>query len=117
MAKVRYEGEQVKVQAEAQAAARVAQANGEAEAAIVQARAQSQAAILRAQGDSQAATLTGEAQAHVIQEIGAAVAANPSVVNYEQAHRWNGAMPATMLGGGTSPLTMFNVPAQGAGKG
>ncbi|HEY2133315.1 MAG TPA: prohibitin family protein [Acetobacteraceae bacterium] len=123
VAKVRYEGEQVKVQAEAQAAARVAQANGEAEAAIVQARAQSQAAILRAQGESQAATLTGEAQAHVIQQIGAAVAANPSVVNYEQAHRWNGAMPATMLGGGTSPLTMFNVPApvpataQAAGKG
>jgi regulator of protease activity HflC (stomatin/prohibitin superfamily) len=111
VAKVRYEGEQAKVQAEAQAAARIAQANGEAESAIVQARAQRQAAILRAEGDSQAATLTGEAQAHVIQQIGAAVAANPSVVTYEQAHRWNGQMPATVLGGGsTSPLTMFNVP-------
>jgi modulator of FtsH protease HflC len=38
------------------------------------------------------------------------VAANPSVITYEQAHRWNGQMPATVLGGGTSPLTMFNVP-------
>jgi membrane protease subunit HflC len=60
VAKVRFEGEQAKVQAEAQAAARIAQANGAAESAVVQARADRQAAILRAEGDSQAATLTGD---------------------------------------------------------
>ncbi len=69
--KVRFEGEQQKVQADAQAAVRVAQANGEAQATIAQARSQREAAILRAEGDAQATTLVGEAQARVIQEVGA----------------------------------------------
>jgi regulator of protease activity HflC (stomatin/prohibitin superfamily) len=108
--KVRYEGEQAKVQAEAQAAVRIAAANGDAEAAIAQARAARESAILRAEGDSQAATLTGDAQARVIQQVGAAVAANPGVVAYETAHRWNGQMPGTVFGGGSSPLAMLNLP-------
>lgn len=109
--KVRYEGEQAKVQAEAQASARIAQANGESQATIAQAHGQREAAILRAQGDSQAALLVGDADARVIQQVGAAVAANPGVVAYEQAHRWNGQMPATLLGGGASPATLFSLPA------
>ena len=109
--RVRYEGEQAKVQAEAQAAVRVAQANGEAEAAVAQARAQREASILRAQGDAEAATLNGNAQAAVIKEIGAAVATNPTVVTYEASHRWNGQLPATMLGSGSSPLAMFSIPS------
>ena len=43
VSKIRFEGEQAKVQAEAQAAARIAQANGEAEAQIAQARGQREA--------------------------------------------------------------------------
>ena len=108
--KVRFEGEQQKVQADAQAAVRVAQANGEAQATIAQARSQREAAILRAEGDAQATTLVGEAQARVIQEVGASVGGNPSVVSYETAHRWNGQMPSTLFGGATSPLTMLNLP-------
>ena len=110
VAKVRYEGEQAKVQAEAQAAARIASANGESEAAIAQARGEREASILRAQGSSQAAILLGDADSKVIAQVGAAVAANPGVVAYEQAHRWNGQMPATVLGG-ASPTTLFNIPA------
>lgn len=110
VSKVRFEGEQAKVQAEAQASARIAQAKGESEAAVAQARGQREAAILRAQGESQAALLVGDASARVIQQVGAAVAANPGVVAYEQAHRWNGQMPTTVLGGGTSPLAMFSIP-------
>jgi membrane protease subunit HflC len=110
VSKVRFEGEQAKVQAEAQASARIAQAKGESEAAIAQAHGQREAAILRAQGESQAALLVGDASARVIQQVGAAVAANPGVVAYEQAHRWNGQMPTTVLGGGTSPLAMFSIP-------
>jgi modulator of FtsH protease HflC len=108
--KVQYEGEQAKVQAAAQAAVRVAQANGEAEAAIAQARAQREASILQAEGAAQATTLTGEAEAKIIQQVGSAVASNPGVVAYETAHRWNGMMPATMLGSGSNPLTMLNLP-------
>lgn len=109
--KVRYEGEQQKVQADAQAAVRVAQANGEAQATVAQARSQREAAILRAEGDAQAATLLGDAQAHVVQQVGAAVAGNPGVVSYETAHRWNGQMPSTVLGGaGPGPLALMTLP-------
>jgi len=110
VSKVRYEGEQAKVQADAQAAVRIAQANAEADATIAQARAQRESAILRAQGEAQAAALTGEADAKVILQVGAAVAANPTVVSYEASHRWNGQLPATVLGGPTAPLSLFNIP-------
>ena len=110
VSKVRYEGEQAKVQAEAQAAVRQAQANAEAAATIAQARAQRESAILRAEGEAQAAALTGEAEAKVIQQVGVAVAANPSVVSYEASHRWNGQLPSTMLSGASAPLSMFNIP-------
>jgi len=109
--KVRYEVEQQKVQADAQAAVRVAQANGEAQATIAQARSQREAAILRAEGDAQATTPLGDAQARVIQQVGSAVTGNPSVVSYETAHRWNGQMPSTMFGGATNPLAMMNISA------
>ena len=110
--RVRYEGEQQKVQADAQAAVRVAQANGEAQATVAQARSQREAAILRAEGDAQATTLIGDAQARVVQQVGSAVAANPAVVSYETAHRWNGQMPSTVFGGGAAgPLALMNLPA------
>ena len=108
--KVRYEGEQQKVQADAQAAVRIAQANGEAEATIAQARSQREASILRAQGDAQAASLVGDAQARVIAQVGAAVNSNGIVVSYETAHRWNGQMPSTVFGGSVNPLAMLNLP-------
>ena len=110
VSKVRYEGDQAKVQAEAQAAVRIAQANAEADATIAQARAQRESAILKAQGEAQATALTGEADARVIAQIGTAVAANPTVVAYEASHRWNGQLPGTMLSGTASPLSMFSIP-------
>ena len=114
VAKVRYEGDQQRVQADTQAAVRIAQANGEAQAIIAQAKSQREAAILRAEGEAQAAILTGDAQAHVVHEVGAAVNGNPSIVSYETAHRWNGQLPATMFGGvGGGPLAVLNVPPGG----
>ena len=109
--KVRYEGEQQKVQADAQAAVRIAQANGEAQAASAQARSQREASILKAEGEAQAATLVGEAQSRIIQQVGAAVNSNAVVVSYETAHRWNGQMPSTMLGSTSSPLALLNLPS------
>ena len=104
VAKIRYEGEQVKVQAEAQAIAVTTRSEGEARAAVVRARAEKEAAVLRAEGEAQATTLLGQAQASAVQLVGAAVAANPRVVDYETTRRWDGKLPATMLGGGTVPL-------------
>lgn len=102
--RVRYEGEQAKVRAEAQATAVATAADGEARAAVARARAESQSTVLRAQGEAQATALLGEAQAAAVQKVGAAVAANPAIVQYEIAQRWNGTLPATMLGAGTVPL-------------
>lgn len=53
--------------------------------------------------------MTGDAQAKVIQQVGASVAANPTVIPFEAAHRWNGQLPATMLGGAAAPLAMFDI--------
>ena len=114
VSKVRYEGEQAKVQADAQAAVRLAQANAEATATIAQARAQRESSILKAEGDAQATALTGDAEAKVLQQIGAAVAANPAVVSYEASHRWNGQLPATMMGAASAPVPMFSLPGLGA---
>ncbi len=111
VSKVRYEGEQAKVSADAQAAVRIAQANAEAGATVAQARAQRESAILKAEGEAQATALTGEAQAKIVQLLGVAVAANPGVTFYEASHRWNGQLPATMLSGASSPLSMFNIPS------
>lgn len=108
--KVRYQGEQQKVQADEQAAVNVARANREAQATIAQARSQREAAILRVEGDAQA-TLLGDAQARVIQQVGSAVTGNPSVVSYETARRWNGQMPSTVFGDAANPLALMNLSA------
>ncbi len=34
-----------------------------------------------------------------------------AALSYDAAHRWNGQMPSTVFGGGTSPLAMMNLPA------
>lgn len=113
VARIRYEGEQTKVQAEAQAIAANTRAEGEARAAVTRARAEREATVLRAEGEAQATSLTGQAQAAIVQQLGAAVAANPRVVEYETARRWSGTLPATMLGGGAVP--MLTLPNAGPG--
>lgn len=117
VSKIRYEGEQAKVQAEAQAIAVTTRSEGEARAAVVRARAEKEAAVLRAEGEAQATLLLGQAQASAVQQLGTAVAANPRVVDYETARRWDGKLPATMLGGGTVPLLSLPGAASGLAPG
>ncbi len=109
--RIRYEGEQAKVQAEAQAVAANTRAEGEARAAVTRARAEREATVLRAEGTAQATALTGQAEASAVQLMGAAVAANPRVVEFETARRWSGLLPTTMLGGDTVP--MLSLPGAG----
>ncbi|HKM62623.1 MAG TPA: SPFH domain-containing protein [Acidisphaera sp.] len=108
--RVRYEGEQTKVRASAEAAARVSAAEGDAQAAIARARGERESAILRAEGEAQARTTVGDAEAKVAQLLGAAVAANPALVSYLQARNWNGQLPSTMLGGNATPLLPIPAP-------
>ena len=115
VARIRYEGEQAKVQAEAQAVAANTKAEGDARAAVTRARAEREATVLRAEGTAQATALTGQAEASAVHLMGAAVAANPRVVEFETARRWSGLLPTTMLGGGTVP--MLSLPGMGADGG
>jgi len=106
VARIRYEGEQTKVQALAQAAAATTKAEGEARAAVIRAGAERQANVLRAQGEAEATGLIGAAQAHAVDLLGAAVAANPRVVDYQTTQRWDGKLPATMAGGAVPLLNL-----------
>ncbi len=106
VARIRYEGEQTKVQALAQAAAATTKAEGEARAAVIRAGAEREANVLRAQGEAEATGLVGAAQAHAVELLGAAVAANPRVVDYQTTQRWDGKLPATMAGGAVPLLNL-----------
>lgn len=106
VARIRYEGEQTKVQALAQAAAATTKAEGEARAAVIRAGAEREANVLRAQGEAEATGLIGAAQAQAVSLLGAAVAANPRVVDYQTTQRWYGKLPATMAGGAVPLLNL-----------
>jgi len=93
VARIRYEGEQTKVTAEAEAAATISRA-----------RAAKDAAVLKAEGEAAATELTGAANAHAVQLIAAAVNANPRVIEYQTAIRWNGQLPSTMVPNAAVPF-------------
>ncbi len=98
VARIRYEGEQRKVQAEAEAVAEVTRAQAEKQA------------VLHAEVEAQAVALKGEAEARVIAQRAAAVALNLNLVAYTFADRWNGALPATVLGGSAGPVALLDLP-------
>lgn len=83
-------------------------AQGQAQAAIQQAEGQAQSRLLKAQAEAKAVILEGDARAKAAAAVGAAVAANPQIVPYEIAQKWNGGLPMTMLGGGALPF--INLP-------
>ena len=73
--------------------------------------------MLRAEGTAQATALTGQAEANTVQLMGAAVAANPRVVEFETARRWSGLLPTTMPGGGAVPVLSLPDGSMEAGPG
>jgi regulator of protease activity HflC (stomatin/prohibitin superfamily) len=99
--KVRYDGEQAKVRAAAEAAAAISRAEGE-----------KQAAILAAEGQAEATKLQGDAQAEAIRAQGKALSESPRYVDYAVAKAWNGQPPQTILGGqGAVPFFQLTKPA------
>jgi regulator of protease activity HflC (stomatin/prohibitin superfamily) len=94
--RIRYEGQQSVVKAEADAKAQLARADAER-----------QAAILAAQGEAEAIRLRGEAEAVSIAKRGQAIRENPQIVNLTLAERWSGTSPATVIGSGGSTAAPF----------
>ncbi len=94
--RIRYEGQQSVVKAEADAKAQLARADAER-----------QAAILAAQGEAEAIRLRGEAEAISIAKRGQAIRENPQIVNLTLAERWSGTAPTTVIGTGGSTAAPF----------
>lgn len=57
-----------------------------------------------AEAQADAIRLKGEAEAAAVNMVQEALSANPLLVQYEQAKRWNGQLPTTMLPGGSVPF-------------
>lgn len=79
-----------------------ATAAGEANAVIEQARGRADSAVLAAKGEAEALKVRAEAQADYNAKVSASL--TPMLVQMEYLKTWNGALPATMLGGDTTAL-------------
>ncbi|MDE2008146.1 MAG: prohibitin family protein [Rhodospirillales bacterium] len=85
----------------------VATAKGVAQANIEQAQGAARARVLRAQAQATSIALVAEARAKAVASLGAAMRANPDYARYALVSRWNGAMPATLVGGKAGPLGLL----------
>lgn len=63
-----------------------------------------QQAEAEAQGKKAAAILKAEGDARAIDIRGAALKANPQVLELKRIETWNGVMPSTLISGGSEPL-------------
>ncbi len=96
----------------------VATANGAAKARIAQAQGEAQATVLNATAQARSIGIVAKARALAIAQVGAAAGANPSIVPYSVATRWDGKLPTTTVGSGSgSNLFRVLLPAAGAKPG
>ncbi len=75
-----------------------------AEQARVTAAGQADAVRTNARAKADAVQMQGEAEAMAIRAKGDALRANPELVSLIAAERWNGALPTTMIPGGSVPF-------------
>ncbi|WP_342627746.1 prohibitin family protein [Nguyenibacter vanlangensis] len=94
------DAERQQIAAQANANAAVAAAEGEARS--IRAKSEAEAAATR---------VKGEAEADAIRAQAAALGASPNYVTYTQARRWDGRLPATILG--SQPVPMMTMPVMG----
>lgn len=74
------------------------------DAAIATATGEAEAIRLRAKAESEATIMRGQAEAEALRSIENALKGNPLLVEYEQAKRWDGVLPRTVLGEDSSFL-------------
>lgn len=82
-------------------------AAGEANRVIEEARGASESIRLNAIAQAQSVKIMGEAQASAQELMGKAIAANPLLVQYEQAKRWNGTVPQNIYA--SVPIPFMNL--------
>ena len=98
--RIRFEGQQ-----------RVVTANAEAEAQIAKATAQKQAQILAAEGEARAIELKGQAEALSIRARGDAIRGQSNLIQLILAERWTGQPPQTIFGS-QAAVPFFNITPQ-----
>jgi regulator of protease activity HflC (stomatin/prohibitin superfamily) len=83
-------------------------AEAERDAAMAKADGRAYATLKQAEADAEATRLKGDAEAHAIDKVQEAISANPLLVQYEQAKRWDGVLPISMPPNSSVPF--LNVP-------
>ncbi len=96
-----------KIKAEILAERAKIEAAGIANRAIEQARGESESLRLNAIAQAQSIRIKGEAEAAAQDLMGKALAANPLLVNYEQAKRWQGQVPTNIYA--SVPIPFMNL--------
>jgi len=79
-----------------------------AEITVIQAEAQAAAQLAEDKAKAESLTLLGNAEADAIRAKGAALRDNPALVELTKAERWNGVLPVTMLPNSTVPFIEAN---------
>lgn len=72
---------------------------------VLRAEELANAVVKQAEGQAKARQLAADADAHAIEVMGAALRANPGVIEYTKAQRWDGVLPR-VTGGGTPILDL-----------
>lgn len=85
---------------------------------VAQAEAEAEKARATAQGEADAKLMLARAEAEAIQIKGAALRANPELVNMIVAENWNGELPDNLVisGGSASQAQLLNIPLSAARK-
>lgn len=82
----------------------IAQTKAEAQKAIEQARGEAESKLAIAKASADAVRLQGDAEADAIKAKSQALNANPQLVQYEIAQKWNGELPTTTFGASSIPM-------------
>ncbi|MDR2639119.1 MAG: hypothetical protein LBC09_04710, partial [Helicobacteraceae bacterium] len=72
-------------------------AQGEADAKVAQAKAEAEVIVLRGDADAKAIVLRGVAEAKAIEQKARALTLNPGLVKLYEAEKWDGKLPETMI--------------------
>jgi regulator of protease activity HflC (stomatin/prohibitin superfamily) len=100
----RLNAEMVRVKAQGEADAKVAQAKAEAEVIVLRGEADAKKIVLLGEADAKAIVLRGGSEAKAIELKAKALAQNSSLIKLYEAEKWDGKLPATMIPNQSIPI-------------
>jgi regulator of protease activity HflC (stomatin/prohibitin superfamily) len=91
-----------------EAAQKIQTAEAERDAAKARADGEAYRVRVEAEASADATKLKGAAEAQAVELVQNAISQNPLLIQYEQAKRWDGQLPQTMVPAGAVPLLNIN---------